>query len=213
MNIKNTILFIGFITLTTMASISCSSSKKITMRKLDDVNKTGKTIEKKSNNEKTIAKLLDAAEYGNDEVRAEALLILADAQIPQGYELFLRYANDDPNFNVRQMSVRGIAKVPSVGSEGIEKVNVAINDTAYPVQMEALKAAATLKRDELLPNIMKSLNSSNRWIKMEAIKALKDYEGQNVNKALTSIRDSETDKDISDTANAIVEYRKTKGLI
>ncbi len=213
MSIKNTILFIILVVYTAVVSISCSSSNKYTMRNIDDVNKAAVAIEKNPTDEKTIAKLLDAAEYGNNSVRSEALWILGEAQIPQGYDLFLRYANDDPNSSVRQMAVRGIGKMPLINKEGIEKINVAINDTSLPVQIEALEAASTINRSELLPSMMKSLSSNNRWVKMAAIKSLKNYEGQNINKALISIRDSETDRDVAATANEVVEHRKIIGLI
>ncbi len=203
---------IGFTLLIGAISISCST-QKYTMRRLSDVNKAAIAIEKNPNDEKTIAKLLDAAEHGNSSVRAEALWVLGEAQIPQGYDLFLKYANDDPNFNVRQMSIRGIGRMPLVNKEGVERVRVALSDTSLPVQIEALEIASELRREELLPSIMKSLGSNNRWIKMAAINSLKDYEGANVNKALTSIRDSESDKAIAAAAAEIIEYREIVGLI
>ncbi len=213
MNIKKATLFIILIALSTMMSISCSSSKKYTTRSVSDVNKAAVAIKKDPSNEETIAKLLDAAEYGNSSVRAEALWVLGEAQIPQGYDLFLRYANDDPNYNVRQMAVRGIGNMPLVSQEGVEKIRVAMSDTSLPVQIEALEMAAILKRNELLPDIMKNVSSNNRWVKMNAIKSLRDYEGANVNKVLTSIRDSETDKAIAAAASEIIEYREIIGLI
>lgn len=218
MKLKKIILFIRSMVLATLfvllilTAASCSS-QKYTMRKIDDVNKAAEVIKRKPNDRKTIAKLLDAAEYGNSSVRAEALWVLAEAEIEEGYELYLRYANNDPSFNVRQMAVRAIGRMPSVDSQGIEKIRVAITDTSLPVQIEALEMAGNLQKDELVAPMMKSLTSSNRWVKMAAISSLKDYEGQNINKALTSIRDSEADKAIAATAAEVMEYRESIGLV
>ncbi len=212
MSIRKLLLFISFIVFSSLLLASCSN-KKYTMRKMSDVNKSSDVIKKRPTDQKTIAKLLDAVEYGNSEVRSEALWVLSEGRVQDGYELYLRYANNDPSANVRQMAVRAIGRSPSVDDEGVEKIRVAITDTALPVQLEALEMAGDLQKEELLPSIMKSLSSSNRWVKIAAIKSLKDYDGQNINKALTSIRDSETDKAIASTASQVIEYRESVGLI
>lgn len=204
------ILFILAYSLVIM-NISCSQ-KRYTMRKLSDVNSAESIIKKNPNHKPTIKKLLDAVEYGNNSVRAEALWVLGEGRVAEGYEFFLKYANDDPDFNVRLMAIRGLAKMELSNEQSVAKVKIAINDTSLPVQIEALNAAAVLKDERLLQTILKSLSSKNRWVRIAAIKSLKDYEDQSVNRVLTRLQNADTDKTIVDTAMQVMEYRKNAGL-
>ena len=208
---KRTKLFILLISFLTIVSISCSQ-KRYTMRKLSDVNNAEAIIKKNPNHKATIEKLLDAVEHGNNSVRAEALWVLGESRVAEGYEFFLKYANDDPDFNVRIMAIRGIMKMELNNDASIEKIRIAINDTSLPVQIEALKVAGVLKDERLLQTILNSLSSKNRWVRMASIKSLKDYDDEKVNKVLSRLKSIDRDKSIADTAEQVMEYRKSIGL-
>ncbi len=207
-DIKKIKLFIFTIIFVVM-SVSCSQ-KKYTMRRLSDATGVESAIRANPNNATAIERLIDAVEYGNSSVRAEALWILGDVRVPAGYEYFIKYANDDPDFNVRVMAIKGIAKMQLTNEMAINKIRVGINDTSLAVQIEALKAAGILKDPNLLTTVLQAVSSKNRWVKIAAIKALKDYEGANVDRVLRNISTSETDNAIAETAKQVIEYRANK---
>lgn len=201
------------LTVILLLTSSCSTKKKYSMRKLEDVNNAGAKIKKNPNDLKTIQKLLDAAEYGNRSVKAEALWVLANARSMLAYGLFLRYSTDDPDFNVRIMALYGMRMTGYKNDTALEKVRVAINDTALQVQIEALKTAAALNDDILIKPILGSLSSKNKWVRMEAVNSLKNYKSDIVNVSLKQLQRTETDLGVKYIIEQTITYRQNEALM
>lgn len=201
------------LTVILLLTSSCSTKKKYSMRKLEDVNNAGAKIKKNPNDLKTIQKLLDAAEYGNRSVKAESLWVLANARSMLAYGLFLRYSTDDPDFNVRIMALYGIRMTGYKNDAALEKVRVAINDTDLQVQIEALKTAAALNDDILIKPILGSLSSKNKWVRMEAVNALKNYKSDIVNVSLKQLQRTETDLGVKYIIEQTITYRQNEALM
>ena len=59
--------------------ISCSE-KNVTLRRIEDINKAEKKLAKNPKNEKELLEVLNAAQNGNREVRAEAMWVLSNLE-------------------------------------------------------------------------------------------------------------------------------------
>ena len=80
------------------------------------------------------------------------------------------------------------------------------------VQIEALKVAGNLKAPELLNSILGSLSSKNKWVRMAAIEALKDYEDKRVDRSLNLLSSTDNDYAVKSTIEQVLKYRNEKGI-
>ena len=202
---KNIIAFI-FITI---FFISCSE-KDVTLRRLDDVHKAEKKLAKNPDNEEVILEVLNAAQNGGREVRAEAIWLLGKIEADIAYSDFLRASVEDPDFNVRCLAVLGLGKLEANNPEAIDRVKRAISDTDLQVQIEGLKVAGTMNAKALLNSILESLSSKNKWVRMAAVEALKDYDDARVDRSLNLLASTDKDYAVRSTIKQVVEYRENK---
>ena len=202
---KNIIAFI-FITI---FFISCSE-KDVTLRRLDDVHKAEKKLAKNPDNEEVILEVLNAAQNGGREVRAEAIWLLGKIEADIAYSDFLRASVEDPDFNVRCLAILGLGRLDAKNPEAIDRVKRAISDTDLQVQIEGLKVAGRMNAKELLNSILDSLSSKNKWVRMAAAEALKDYNDKRVDRSLNLLASTDTDYAVKSIINQVIEYRKNK---
>ena len=187
--------------------ISCSE-KNVTLRRIEDINRAEKKLAKNPKNEKTLLEVLNAAQNGNREVRAEAMWVLSNLETEIAYSDFLKASVEDPDFNVRCISVMGLVKLAASNPEAIDSIKRAISDTDLQVQMEALKVAGNINAPELLNPILDSLSSKNKWVRMTAIESLKDYKDAKVDRALNLLSSGDSDYAVKSIAEQVIEYRK-----
>lgn len=187
--------------------ISCSE-KNVTLRRIEDINKAEKKLAKNPKNEETLLKVLNAAQNGNREVRAEAMWVLSNLETEIAYSDFLKASVEDPDFNVRCIAVMGLGKLAASNPEAIDSIKRAISDTDLQVQMEALKVAGNINAPELLNPILDSLSSKNKWVRMTAIESLKDYKDAKVDRALNLLSSGDSDYAVKSIAEQVIEYRK-----
>lgn len=196
-------LFILFI----LFSISCSG-KNVTLRRIEDINRAERKLTKNPKNEEVLLEVLNAAQNGNREVRAEAMWVLSKIESELAYSDFLKASVEDPDFNVRCLAVMGLGKLAASNPEAIDSIKRAISDTDLQVQMEALKVAGNLNSPELLNPILDSLSSRNKWVRITAIESLKDYKDARVDRALNLLYSSDSDYAVKSIAEQVIEYRK-----
>lgn len=194
------ILFILFL-------ISCSQ-KNATLRRIEDINRAEKKLAKNSKKEEVLLEVLNAAQNGNREVRAEAMWVLSNLESDVAYSDFLKASVEDPDFNVRCLAVMGLGKLAANNPEAIDSIKRAISDTDLQVQMEALKVAGSINSPELLNPILDSLSSRNKWVRITAIESLKDYKDARVDRALNLLSSGDSDYAVKSTAEQVIEYRK-----
>lgn len=194
------ILFILFL-------ISCSQ-KNATLRRIEDINRAERKLAKNSKNEEVLLEVLNAAQNGNREVRAEAMWVLSNLESDVAYSDFLKASVEDPDFNVRCLAVMGLGKLAANNPEAIDSIKRAISDTDLQVQMEALKVAGSINSPELLNPILDSLSSRNKWVRITAIESLKDYKDARVDRALNLLSSGDADYAVKSTAEQVIEYRK-----
>lgn len=187
--------------------ISCSE-KNVTLRRIEDINRAEKKLAKNPKNEKTLLEVLNAAQNGNREVRAEAMWVLSNLETEIAYSDFLKASVEDPDFNVRCIAVMGLGKLAASNPEAIDSIKRAISDTDLQVQMEALKVAGNINAPELLNPILDSLSSKNKWVRMTAIESLKDYKDAKVDRALNLLSSGDSDYAVKSIAKQVIEYRK-----
>ncbi len=187
--------------------ISCSE-KNVTLRRIEDINKAEKKLAKNPKNEETLLEVLNAAQNGNREVRAEAMWVLSNLETDVAYSDFLKASVVDPDFNVRCIAVMGLGKLAASKPEAIDSIKRAISDTDLQVQMEALKVAGNINAPELLNPILDSLSSKNKWVRMTAIESLKDYKDAKVDRALNLLSSGDSDYAVKSIAEQVIEYRK-----
>ena len=202
---KNIIAFI-FITI---FFISCSE-KDVTLRRLDDVHKAEKKLAKNPDNEEVILEVLNAAQNGGREVRAEAIWLLGKIEADIAYSDFLRASVEDPDFNVRCLAILGLGRLDAKNPEAIDRVKRAISDTDLQVQIEGLKVAGRMNAKELLNSILDSLSSKNKWVRMAAVEALKDYNDKRVDRSLNLLASTDTDYAVKYIINQVIKYKKNK---
>lgn len=187
--------------------ISCSE-KNVTLRRIEDINKAEKKLAKNPKNEEALLEVLNAAQNGNREVRAEAMWVLSNLETEIAYSDFLKASVEDPDFNVRCLAVMGLGKLAANNPEAIDSIKRAISDTDLQVQMEALKVAGNINAPELLNPILDSLSSKNKWVRMTAIESLKDYKDAKVDRALNLLSSGDSDYAVKSIAEQVIEYRK-----
>ena len=202
---KNIILFIFAVS--SMLIISCSE-KDVTLRRIEDVHKAEQKLAKNPDDEATVLEVLNAAQNGGREVRAEAIWVLGKIEADIAYSDFLRASVEDPDFNVRCLAVLGLGKLDANNPEAIDRIKRAISDTDLQVQIEGLKVAGRMNAKTLLNSILDSLSSKNKWVRMAAIEALKDYDDARVDRSLNLL--SSTDQDIAVRAliKQVISYRE-----
>ncbi len=192
-------------------SVSCSQ-KDLTLRRLDDVNKASKKLQDNKDDEEVLLEVLNASQNGGREVRAEAIWVLGNIEAEIAYSDFLKSSVEDPDFNVRCLSIHGLGRLEAKTPEAIDSIKRAISDTDLQVQIEALKVAGNLKAPELLNSILGSLSSKNKWVRMAAIEALKDYEDNRVDRSLNLLSSTDNDYAVKSTIEQVLKYRNEKGM-
>ena len=204
---KNIILFIFAVS--SMLIISCSA-KDVTLRRIEDVHKAEQKLAKNPDDEATVLEVLNAAQNGGREVRAEAIWVLGKIEAAIAYSDFLRASVEDPDFNVRCLAVLGLGKLDANNPEAIDRIKRAISDTDLQVQIEGLKVAGRMNAKTLLNSILDSLSSKNKWVRMAAVEALKDYDDARVDRSLNLLASTDKDYAVRSTINQVIEYRKNK---
>lgn len=199
---KNFLYILSFILL-----ISCSQ-KNATLRRIEDINRAERKLAKNPKNEEVLLEVLNAAQNGNREVRAEAMWVLSNLESEVAYSDFLKASVEDPDFNVRCLAVMGLGKLAASNPEAIDSIKRAISDTDLQVQMEALKVAGAINSPELLNPILDSLSNRNKWVRITAIESLKDYKDARVDRALNLLSSGDSDYAVKSTAEQVIEYRK-----
>ncbi|WP_300702667.1 HEAT repeat domain-containing protein [uncultured Brachyspira sp.] len=189
--------------------ISCSA-KDVTLRRLDDVHKAEKKLAKNPDDEEVILEVLNAAQNGGREVRAEAIWLLGKIEADIAYSDFLRASVEDPDFNVRCLAILGLGRLEANNPETIDRVKRAISDTDLQVQIEGLKVAGKMNAKELLNSILDSLSSKNKWVRMAAVEALKDYDDIRIDRALNLLASTDKDYAVKSIINQVIEYRENK---
>ena len=205
---KNIILLI-FAAVSSLLIISCSA-KDVTLRRIEDVHKAEQKLAKNPGDEETVLEVLNAAQNGGREVRAEAIWVLGKIEADIAYSDFLRASVEDPDFNVRCLAVLGLGKLDANNPEAIDRIKRAISDTDLQVQIEGLKVAGRMNAKALLNSILDSLSSKNKWVRMAAVEALKDYDDARVDRSLNLLASTDKDYAVRSTINQVIEYRKNK---
>ena len=193
--------------MTSLLFLSCSE-KDVTLRRLDDVHKAEKKLAKNPDDEEVILEVINAAQNGGREVRAEAIWILGSIEADIAYSDFLRASVEDPDFNVRCLAVLGLGRLDAKNAESIDRIKRAISDTDLQVQIEGLKVAGRLKAKELLNSILESLSSKNKWVRMAAIEALKDYDDARVDRSLNLLVSTDSDIAVKALIRQVISYRE-----
>lgn len=201
-------IIIAFIfAVSSMLIISCSA-KDVTLRRIEDVHKAEEKLAKNPNDEEVLLEVLNAAQNGGREVRAEAIWVLGKIEADIAYSDFLRASVEDPDFNVRCLAVLGLGKLEANNAEAIDRIRRAISDTDLQVQIEGLKVAGRMNAKELLNSILDSLSSKNKWVRMAAVEALKDYDDKRVDRSLNLLASTDKDLAVKSIINQVIEYRK-----
>ncbi|MBW5389740.1 HEAT repeat domain-containing protein [Brachyspira hampsonii] len=204
---KNIAVFIFAVS--SMLILSCSA-KDVTLRRIEDVHKAEQKLAKNPDDEETVLEVLNAAQNGGREVRAEAIWVLGKIEADIAYSDFLRASVEDPDFNVRCLAVLGLGRLDANNPEAIDRIKRAISDTDLQVQIEGLKVAGRMNAKELLNSILDSLSSKNKWVRMAAVEALKDYDDARVDRSLNLLVSTDKDYAVRSTINQVIEYRKNK---
>ena len=189
--------------------LSCSP-KTVALRRLDEIKKYEKKLERDNTDEALIRNVIEAVQNGNRETRSEALWVLAKIKTPLAYSEFLRLSVEDPDFNVRAIAVYGLGELNSNTPESIDRIKTAIYDVDIEVQIEALNVAGKINNNELIVDILKNLSSKNKWVRMAAIEALKDYDDERVDTSLNAILKADTDYAVRSLASQVLKYRSEK---
>ena len=189
--------------------LSCSP-KTVALRRLDEIRKYEKKLDRDNTDEALIRNVIEAVQNGNRETRSEALWVLAKIKTPLAYSEFLRLSVEDPDFNVRAIAVYGLGQLNSNTPESIDRIKTAIYDVDIEVQIEALNVAGKINNNELIVDILKNLSSKNKWVRMAAIEALKDYDDERVNTSLDAILKADTDYAVRSLASQVLKYRNEK---
>ncbi|PCG20444.1 HEAT repeat domain-containing protein [Brachyspira sp. G79] len=189
--------------------ISCSE-KDVTLRRLEDIHNAEKKLAKDPNDEEIILEVLNAAQNGGREVRAESIWLLGKIEADIAYSDFLRASVEDPDFNVRCLAVLGLGRLEANNPEAIDRVKRAISDTDLQVQIEGLKVAGRMNAKELLNSILESLSSKNKWVRMAAVEALKDYDDGRVDRSLNLLVSSDSDFAVRSIIKQVIAYRENK---
>ena len=105
--------------------LSCSP-KTVVLRRLDEIKKYEKKLERDNTDEALIRNVIEAVQNGNRETRSEALWVLAKIKTPLAYSEFLRLSVEDPDFNVRAIAVYGLGELNSNTPESIDRIKTAI---------------------------------------------------------------------------------------
>lgn len=195
--------------ITSFFVLSCSP-KTVTLRRLDEVRKYERKLDKDYTNETLIREVIEAVQNGNRETRSEALWILAKLKTPLAYSEFLRLSIEDPDFNVRAMAVYGLGELGLHNPEVINRIRIAMSDIDISVQIEAINVAGKIIDKELLVLVLKNLSSKNKWVRMASIEALKDYDDKRVDSSLNAILRGDVDYAVRSLASQIIEYRNKK---
>lgn len=190
----------------TFIFISCSA-KDVTLRKIEDVHRAQRQLKSNPSNESIVLDVLNAAQNGGREVRAEAIWLLANIEAEIAYSDFLKASVEDPDFNVRSLAIMGLGKLDAKNPEAIDNIKRAISDTDLQVQIEAIKVAGKLQNTDLLNSILDSLSSKNKWVRITAVEALKDYKDDRVDRSLDLLLSVETDYAVKDAISQVLEYR------
>ena len=186
--------------------LSCSA-KDVTLRRLDDIHNAENKLAKNPDDEEIILEVINAAQNGGREVRAEAVWLLGKIKADIAYSDFLRASVEDPDFNVRCLAVLGLGRLDAKNPEAIDRIKRAISDTDLQVQIESLKVAGQMNAKELLNPILDSLSSKNKWVRMAAVEALKDYEDVRVDRSLELLASTDKDFAVRSIINQVIEYR------
>ena len=200
--------YIIFITITYSLLFASCSHKDVILHRLDDIYKAEKKLEKNPNDEETILNVLNAAQNGGREVRASAIWLLGKIEADIAYSDFLKASVEDPDFNVRCLAVLGLGKLDAKNPEAIDRIKRSIYDTDLQVQIEGLKVAGHLKSPELLNSILDSLSSKNKWVRMAAVEALKDYDDSKVDRSLDLLSLSDGDFAVRSIIKQVMDYRE-----
>lgn len=187
--------------------ISCAT-KDASLRNLDDVHKAESSLVRYNENEDIILSIVDAAQNGSRDVRSEALWVLAKLQAQVAYSDFVKLSVEDPDFNVRALALYGVGSVRGKSVDAIDSVRRAINDTNLQVQIEALKVAGILNEPRLLNSILESLSSKNKWVRITAVEALKDYKDDRVDRSLKLLLSTDSDLAVKSAIKQVLEYRE-----
>lgn len=188
--------------------LSCSQ-KAQTLRRLDQIDSASKKLKQNPDNEEIIDDIIDSAQNGNREARSESLWILANNKTPLAYGEFIDKSVQDTDFNVRTIALYGVGFIDENydNEDIINSVNTAMFDVNTQVQIEALNAAGKLKSEAFLNNILKKLSSKNKWVRLAAIEAIKDYDDDRISKALENIVKLDRDYAVRDMARQVINYR------
>ena len=162
--------------------ISCAT-KDASLRNLDDVHKAESSLVRYNENEDII-----------------------QAQV--AYSDFVKLSVEDPDFNVRALALYGVGSVRGKSVDAIDSVRRAINDTNLQVQIEALKVAGILNEPRLLNSILESLSSKNKWVRITAVEALKDYKDNRVDRSLKLLLSTDSDLAVKSAIKQVLEYRE-----
>lgn len=203
---KKNIIYFALL-LSTILVLSCSE-KDVTLRRLDDFHEAEKKLAKNPNDEEVILKVLNAAQNGGREVRAEAVWLLGKVEADIAYSDFLRASVEDPDFNVRCLAVLGLGRLDANNAESIDRVKRAISDTDLQVQIEGLKVAGKMNSKALLNTILESLSSKNKWVRMAAVEALKDYDDNRVDRSLNLLVSTDSDFAVRSIIKQVIDYRE-----
>ena len=122
----------------------------------------------------------------------------------------MRASVEDPDFNVRCLAVLGLGRLEANNPEAIDRVKRAISDTDLQVQIEGLKVAGRMNAKELLNSILESLSSKNKWVRMAAVEALKDYDDGRVDRSLNLLASSDSDFAVRSIIKQVIDYRENK---
>jgi len=197
------------LTIASILVLSCSP-KIVALRHIEEIRKYEKKLEKDNNDETLIRDVIEAVQNGNRETRSEALWVLAKIKTPLAYSEFLRLSVEDPDFNVRAIAIHGLGELNSNTPDAINRIKAAIYDIDIEVQIEALNVAGKINNNELIVDILKNLSSKNKWVRMAAIEALKDYDDERVNTSLNAIAKADMDYAVRSLALQVLKYRNEK---
>ena len=186
--------------------ISCAT-KDATLRRLEDVHRAEASLVRYNENEDIILSIVNAAQNGSRDVRAESLWVLAKLQSQEAYSDFVKLSVEDPDFNVRSLALYGVGRVRGKSVDAIDSVRRAINDTNLQVQIEALKVSGILNDSRLLNSILESLSSKNKWVRIAAVEALKDYKDDRVDRSLKLLLSTDNDLAVKSAIKQVLEYR------
>ncbi|MBI4976767.1 MAG: hypothetical protein HZC28_04755 [Spirochaetes bacterium] len=182
--------------------ISCATPRDI--RTLNNVADVVENLKKKPSGE-DIARLLESAENGNREVRAESVYALMSfvksisndtPYFDKATRIVLRLAEFDSDFNVRTMAMHAIGVFRPDKAAALPVITKGLSDVARPVLIEATKIAAVYRDDTLIVPLLVNLKTTGRWLKMETIRTLALYKDKRVDAAFLQIKNTDEDTGI-----------------